>query len=36
VPLLSVNFHDGHADDVAILKYFNPIPKQPKELVTIL
>ena len=32
VPLLSVNFHDGKPDDVAVLKHVNPIPKPPKEL----
>ena len=31
VPLLSINFHDGKPDDVAILKQINPIPRQPKE-----
>ena len=31
VPLLSVNFHDGKANDVAILKQFNPIAKQVNE-----
>ena len=32
VPLLSVDFHDGKPSDVAVLKQFNPIPKQRKEL----
>ena len=31
VPLLLVNFHDGKANDVAILKQFNPIAKQANE-----
>jgi hypothetical protein len=31
VPLLSINFHDGKPDDVAVLKQINPIPRQPKE-----
>ena len=31
VPLLSINFHDGKPNDVAILKQFNPIPRQQNE-----
>ncbi len=31
VPLLSINFHDGRKNDVAILKSFNPIPKGKNE-----
>jgi hypothetical protein len=31
IPLLSINFHDGKPNDVAILKQFNPIPRQRKE-----
>ena len=31
IPLLSVNFHDGKPNDVAILKQFNPIPRQRDE-----
>ena len=29
---MSINFHDGQPDDVAVLKQFNPIPKQANEL----
>ena len=32
VPLLSINFHDEQPNDVAILKSYNPIPKQALEL----
>ena len=31
VPLLSINFNDGGASDVAILKQINPIRRQPGE-----
>jgi len=31
VPLLSINFHDGRKNDVAILKRFNPIPEGKNE-----
>jgi hypothetical protein len=32
VPLLSIDFHDGQPADVALLKQYNPIPKQVNEL----
>ncbi len=31
VPLLSINFHDGRKNDVAVLKHFNPIPRGKNE-----
>ena len=31
VPLLSVDFHDGTAADVAVLKQINPIARRPHE-----
>jgi len=31
VPLLSIDFHDGKPADVALLKHYNPIPKQVNE-----
>ncbi len=31
IPLLSINFHDGKPNDVAVLKQFNPIPRQQME-----
>ena len=31
VPLLSINFHDGQPNDVAILRQFNPIAKSLNE-----
>ena len=32
VPHLSVDFHDGRPNDVALLKQYNPITKQANEL----